>query len=109
MTSSRAAARIGLGVGVLGVVAVPVGVLAAQALRSLTLLRALYISAPAAVALALIALLASRRARLAAQRSVFAERRGPLRTSRAAAWLALYVGVTAGLALGVYWILRARH
>ena len=83
MTSSRAVARVGLALGALGVLAVPVGVAAAQALRTLTLLRALYISAPAAVALALLGLLAARRARLAAQRTVFADRRGPLRTARA--------------------------
>jgi hypothetical protein len=32
-----------------------------------------------------------------------------VRSARALGWLALYAGVTAGLALGVYWILRARH
>jgi hypothetical protein len=109
MSGSRTPARLALVAGAVGVLAVPVSVLAAQALRSLTLLRALYISAPTAVVLAVAALIAARRARLAAQRTVFAERRGPVRSARALGWLALYAGVTAGLALGVYWILRARH
>lgn len=106
---SRVTARLAVVVGAAGVLAVPAAIAAAQTLRGLTLLRALYISAPLAVALALVALLGARRARLAAQRTVFAERRGPLRTARAAGWLGLYVGVTAALALAVYWILRARH
>ncbi len=108
-STSRTTARAAVVVGALGVLAVPAGVAAAQSLRGLTLLRALYVTAPAAVFLALVALLAARRARLATQRTVFASRGGPLRTARAVGWLALYVGVTAALALGVYWILRARH
>lgn len=109
MPGSRVTARFAVVVGAAGVLAVPAGIAAAQAVRGVTLLRALYVSVPLAVALALVALLTARRARLAAQRTVFAERRGPLRSARAAAWLALYVGVTGALALGVYWILRARH
>lgn len=89
--------------------AVPAGILAAQSLKGVTLLRSLYVSAPTAIALALIAVLTARHARVAAQRTVFAERRGPVRAARFLAWLGLYVGVTAALAVAVYWILRARH
>jgi hypothetical protein len=109
MSSSRAAARTAVVVGALGVLAVPAGVVASRAAIGVTLLRGLYFSAPTAVALALAALLAARRARFRAGRTVFAERRGPVRAGRVLGWLALYVGVTAALALGVYWILRARH
>jgi uncharacterized membrane protein YwaF len=109
MSSSRTAARAGATFGTLGVIAVPGAIVAAQALRGLTLLRGLYYSVPAAVVLALVSLIVSRRARLGAQRSVFAARNGPVRLARVLGWLALYIGVTAGIAVGVYWVLRARH
>jgi hypothetical protein len=32
-----------------------------------------------------------------------------VRAARTLGWLALYMGITAGIALAVYWILRARH
>lgn len=105
MTSSRAGAFL----GALGVLAVPGAAIAAQVLHGVTLLRGLYYAVPVAVALGLLALLVSRRARFSAQRSVFVERSGPVRAARRLAWLALYLGVTAGIAVAVYWILRARH
>lgn len=109
MSGSRTAARAAVALGSLAVLAVPGGVLAAQALRGVTLLRSLYVAAPTAIALALVALVTARRARVASQRTVFAERRGPVGAARIVAWLGLYVGVTAALSLAVYWILRARH
>ncbi|HEV2591853.1 MAG TPA: hypothetical protein VGU02_08160 [Gaiellaceae bacterium] len=105
MTSSRAGALF----GAIGVLAVPVGVLAAQALTGLTLIRGLYYGIPVALVLGVGALVVSRRARFAAQRSVFVDRAGPLRTARVLGWLALYIGITAGIAVAVYWVLRARH
>jgi hypothetical protein len=109
MSSSRVTARAAALLGALGVLAVPVSVAASQALKGVTLLRGLYYAVPVALALACVALLTSRRARLAAQRSVFSERSGPLRTARFLAWAAVWAGVTAGIAVGVYWVLRARH
>ena len=109
MTSNRSAARAGALLGALGVLAVPGAVLAAQAVKGVTLLGGLYVGVPAALALALVGLLVSRRARLGAQRSVFAARSGPVRQARILGWLALYVGITSGIALAVYWVLRARH
>jgi hypothetical protein len=109
MSGSRIAARLAVLLGGLGVLAVPAAVVAAQELSNLTLLRALYFGAAAAAALALLALLAGRRARLGAQRLVFADRAGPVRAGRFLAWLALYVAASSGVALGVYWVLRARH
>ena len=87
----------------------PLGVLAAQVLTGLTLLRGLYYSIPVAIVLGACALAVSRRARLAAQRSVFVDRAGPVRAARLLGWLALYIGITAGIAVAVYWVLRARH
>jgi hypothetical protein len=108
-SGSRAVARTSVALGALAVLAVPAGVVAAQSLKGVTLLRSLYVSAPAAIVLALVAVVTARYARVAAQRTVFAERRGPVRIARFLAWFGMYVGVTAALAIAVYWILRARH
>jgi len=109
MSSSRTTARAGLLLGALAVLAVPLSVVASQALKGVALLQALYYAVPTAIAFGLVALLVSRRARLSAQRSVFSDRRGPVRSARFLAWLGLYAGVTAAIALAVYWVLRARH
>jgi hypothetical protein len=77
--------------------------------QGVTLLGGLYYGAPAALVLALLGLLVSRRARLSSQRSVFSARGGPVRQARILGWLALYVGITTGIAIAVYWVLRARH
>jgi len=109
MTHSKFAAVSAVLVGALGVLAVPGAVAAWEWRTSITLLGALYVAAPVAFGLGSIALLIARHVRLRAQRSVFAERLGPLRTARVTAWLGVYAGVTAGIALLVYWVLRARH
>jgi hypothetical protein len=103
--SSKTAARAALLLGVLGVIAVPAAVAVAQSLASVGLLQSLYVSAPVSAVLGLLALLASRRARLAASRSIKPGDAGPVRLGRIAAWAGLYVGVTAALALGVYGVL----
>jgi hypothetical protein len=103
--SSKTAARAALSLGVLGVIAVPAAVAVAQSLASVSLLESLYVSAPVSAVLGLLALLASRRARLAASRSLKPGDAGPVRLGRIAAWAGLYVGVTAALALGVYGVL----
>jgi len=104
MTNSRPA-RIAVVFGVLAVLAVPVAVAASQRLASVSLLQSLYVGAPVSIGLALVAIFASRRARLAAARSIKPGDAGPVRTGRIAAWAGLYVGVTAALALGVYGVL----
>jgi hypothetical protein len=104
MSSSRPA-RIALVLGVLAVLVIPGSVAAAQALASVSLLQSLYVGAPVSAAVGLIAWFASRRARLAATRSVKPGGAGPLRAGRIAAWAGLYVGITAALALGVYGVL----
>jgi hypothetical protein len=93
--------------GALGVLAIPGGVAAAQWVKGVALIRALYVSVPVAVILALIAVTASRRARLARERSVNVEGLGRRRPSRFLAWAGFYAAVTGALALGVYGALRA--
>jgi hypothetical protein len=109
MSSSNGPARAGALLGGLGVLAIPAAVLAPRVVAGITLLGALYYGVAAALVLAIAALLVSRRARLAAQRSVFVDRNGPVRAARILGWLALYAGVTSGIAVAVYWVLRARH
>jgi hypothetical protein len=104
MSSSRAGALI----GALGVLAVPGAIVAAQVVQGVTLLGGLYYGVAIALVLAVVALIVSRRARFAAQRSVFRDR-GPVRAARWLSWLALYIGVTAGIAIAVYWVFRSRH
>ena len=106
MRSNRASARVAVVLGVLALVTIPVGVVAAQLAASLRLLETLYAVVPAACVLGLAALTASRHARLAAERSVSGEGRRAARVARIAAWAGMYAGVTGALALGVYGILR---
>jgi hypothetical protein len=103
MRGSKGLGRAAVVFGVLGILAVPVAVAAAQELSQVTLLQGLYVGAPISVGCGLLALLLIRRARLAAARSVTGG--GPLRLGRVAAWAGLYVGVTAVVALGVYGVL----
>jgi hypothetical protein len=102
---SKTAARLAVLFGVLAVLAIPAGVVAAQFLGGVSLLRSLYGAVPAACLLALVALVASRRARLSALRSVRAAA-GPVRLGRFFAWAGIYAGVTGALALAVYAALR---
>jgi hypothetical protein len=106
MSSSSAAARLAGLFGALAILANPAGILAARVLKGVILIRALYVSVPAALILALIAIAASRRARFARERSVYVESKGRGRPSRLLAWAGLYVAVTSAIALGVYGALR---
>lgn len=105
MSSSRArgdrAAKV---FGILAVLAIPAGVLAAQFLKGIDLVRSLYVAVGVAAVLALAALVAARRARFAHARSV---RGGELRWGARWAWAGLYCAVTGGIALAVYAGLRA--
>jgi hypothetical protein len=104
-SSSRAAGAAAL-FGVLAVAAIPAGIVAAQLLASVGLLRALYVTVPVAGALGLLAVLLARRARLQSSRSVFSVRRGLTRFAQLLAWAGLWAGVTGGVALAVYGALR---
>ena len=107
MSSSSLSARLAVLLGVLAALTVPGSVAAAQELSGVTLLHALYIGTPVSVALGLLALFCSRRARLAATRSVRPAPPGRLRAVRVTAWAGFYVGLVAALALGFYGVLVA--
>lgn len=106
MSSSRAA-RTAVLLGLLALLAVPAGVLAAQFLNGVTLIPALLVAVAVALLLGYGAVIASRRARLALERSVRRDRVRTVRAGRFLAWAGIYVGVTAGLALAVYGVLRS--
>jgi hypothetical protein len=106
MSSSRRAARAAAALGLLAVLANPAGVLAAQVLKGVPLLRSLYVSVPVAVVLALLAVSASRRARAAHTRSVYADTSRAPRLARILAWAGMYAAITGAVALGVYGALR---
>jgi hypothetical protein len=107
MSNSKRAARVAGVLGALAVLANPAAVLAAQVLNGVSLLRALYVGVPAAAVLALLAISASRRARFAHARSVYADGRKPPRLGRFLAWTGVYAAVIGAVALGVYGALRA--
>jgi len=109
MPASSGAARAAATAGAVAVAAIPAGILASRWVTGVNLLQSLYYSVPFTVFLSLLAVFGSRRARVAAQRTVFQDRAGPLRAARRLAWLGVYMGVTGGLAVAVYWILRAQH
>ena len=104
MRSNRGAARAAVFFGALAVLAIPVGVVAAQLSAQLRLLETLYVAVAVAVVLGLASLYAARRARLNAARTLSAA--GGVRFARLAAWAGAYAGVTGALALGVYGVLR---
>lgn len=107
MSNSKVAARAAGLFGALAVLAIPAGAAAAQYSGPLGLLRALFYAVPAACALALIGLIAARRARLAAARSISGRRSRTFRVGRFFAWAGLYAGATGALALAIYALLRA--
>jgi hypothetical protein len=105
MSSSKARGGRAAGFfGALAVLAIPVDVLIAQFLNGVELLRSLYVAVPVSAGLALIALIAARRSRLARARSVYA---GEGRWGARLAWAGLYCAVTGAIALAVYSGLRA--
>ena len=107
MKSSKRAARAAGFFGLLAVLANPAAVVAAQVLKGVPLIQALYFSVPGAAVSALLAISCSRRARFALARSVYADVRRPPRLARLLAWAGLYAAVTGAVALGVYGALRA--
>ena len=104
MRSSRGAARAAVLLGALAVLAIPVGVVAAQLSDRVRLLETLYVVVAAAVVLGLLAILAARRARVNASRTISAQ--GGVGFARVVAWAGAYAGVTGALALAVYGVLR---
>jgi hypothetical protein len=104
MRSNRGAARAAVFFGALAVVAIPAGVVSAQLSARLRLLETLYVVVAATVVLGLVGLFAARRARLNASRTLSGG--GGVGFARIVAWAGAYAGITGGLALAVYGILR---
>jgi hypothetical protein len=104
MRSSSVSARVAVLLGALAVLAIPAAVAASRWVKGIVLLHALYVAVPVAGGLALVALVAARRARLARARSVWG---GGSRWPSLLAWAGVYAAVTGGLALAVYGALRA--
>jgi hypothetical protein len=105
MRSSKTPARTAIVLGLLAFLTIPATIAAAQ-FTSLRLLESLYVAVPGAVVLALLALLAARRSRLALARSLRPERRRLVRTAAVVAWAGTYAGVSGALALAVYGVLH---
>ncbi|HZT91181.1 MAG TPA: hypothetical protein VFA05_03995 [Gaiellaceae bacterium] len=105
MTSSSAARAAAL-LGALAILAIPIGVVVADVSASIGLLEALYYAVPAAAVLAVLALIAGRRARFARARSITGRGAGPVRTGRFLAWLGAWVAFVGVVTLGVYLGLR---
>jgi len=93
--------------GALAVLIVPAAALASRYNGSLTLLKALYFSVPAALVLGALALVAVRRARNQQARSVFQRGSKLARLGRFLAWAGVYIGCTGAVALAVYATLRS--
>jgi hypothetical protein len=106
MRSSRRPARAAIVLGALAVLAIPAAVAAAKFVHGVRLLHGLYVGVPVACALGLLAVGASRSARLRLAQSLHPEHRRLVRTARIVAWTGLYCGLIGAIALGVFGILR---
>jgi hypothetical protein len=101
MSGSRVALAA-LVLGTLSVAAIPAGMVAADRLAHLTLIRAEEIAVAAGFVLGLIAVSTSRRARYRVERTVRRSGSGLTRFARFISWAGVYFAVTGALALGVY-------
>ena len=90
--------------GLLAVLTIPVDIGAARLLNGVELIRSLYVAVPVAAVFALTALAASRKARYARARSVYA---GNGRRGAVLAWAGLYCAFAGAIALAVYGGVRA--
>lgn len=106
MRSSSRAAGVAAVLGAVAILVLPVSVVAAQRSSQLDLLHTLYVAVPVDLALALVAVLLARRARLDRARQVTPRGVKLGRLARVLAYIGLYAAVTGALALGVYGILR---
>jgi hypothetical protein len=104
--SSNSEARLGVVLGAVAVLAIPVGAALAAYTTAVQLLDAVYVAVPVAFLAGLAAVAAYRRARAELQRSVRRAGVGPVRAARWLALSGLYLGVTGALALGFYGLLH---
>jgi hypothetical protein len=103
--SSNRAARIAIVLGVLALVAIPVGETISKQLKGVGLLEASEFAVPVAFVLGLCAVAAARRARFSLARSVRRTDEKAVRIARFLAWAGLYVACIGGISLGFYGLL----
>ena len=108
MSSSSAAARAAVALGILAVAAVPAAVAASHVGHGVTLIRALELGVPVSFLLGLLAVAVARRARYRVDRSVSRRGERVVRLARFLAWTGLYVATTGAVALGFYGLLVVR-
>jgi len=104
-TSNKSAVAAVL-LGTLAILAVPAGVAASRLLEEVPLVEGLEIAVAVGFVLSLLAIALSRRARFHLERRVFPTGGRTVRTARFLAWTAMYIVVTAALALAFYAALR---
>jgi hypothetical protein len=108
MTGSKLARGFAIVLGLAALAAIPAGAAVAQQSASIGLVRALVFAVPIAAVAALLGLLAARRARLAAVRSVNRDGAGAARAGRLLSWAGLYVAFIGAISLAVYAVLHLR-
>ena len=106
-SSARTPATVALILGLLAVLAIPIGAAVAANRPDLEILQAELVAVPVGFVLGLIAVSMSRRARARVERSVRRAGEGLVRAARLVAWSGVYIAVTGGLALAFYGVLRA--
>jgi hypothetical protein len=94
--------------GALAIVALPAVLAASEFTASVTLLESLVVGVPAAIVLGLLGLIAARAARRSLRRTLRPEGiESRARLGRRLAAIGIYLGITGGLALAFYAVLRA--
>src|SRR5262245_32542288 len=106
-SNAKRPATIALLLGVLALLAIPIGGAVAANRPNVEILQAELVAVPVAFVLGLIAVSMSRRARARVERSVRRAGEGLVRSARLVAWSGVYIAVTGGLALAFYGVLRA--
>jgi hypothetical protein len=104
-TSNKSAVAAVL-LGTLAILAVPAGIAASRLLEEVRLVEGLEIAIVVGFVLSLLAIALARRARFHLERRVFPTGGRTVRTGRFLAWAAMYIVVTAALALAFYGALR---
>jgi hypothetical protein len=104
-TSNKSAVAAVL-LGTLAILAVPAGIAASRVLEEVRLVEGLEIAIVVGFLLSLLAIALARRARFHFERRVFPTGGRMVRTGRFLAWTAMYIAVTAALALAFYGALR---
>jgi energy-converting hydrogenase Eha subunit A len=104
MSSSRTA-RTAILLGLLALVAIPLGAAVSDTMKGIGLVKAMEFAVPVAFVLGLAAVAAARRARFSLDRSVRRPGEKVVRIARLVAWAGLYIACSGGIALGFYGLL----